>query len=245
MSKLDHLRQRVRPLLDLSSPAEAAFAYYALYHDPRRTQLYAHPEGAHVEGFVAICQTGRDLFRSVVALYAPTPTTARELLRALALGRPYTVVAPPYLGAAIDSGMDLNERVATPHVYELDPRRFEPLINVLVVTERGPGGLPRFLIRSGGETVAQAGVNWASPHFAELAVQTAPAARRRGWGRAVLAACSNWAVQSSRRALYVVEPQNAPSIALAESVGYVRTGARLSIAAGTVKQITEKGERDT
>jgi len=97
---------------------------------------------------------------------------------------------------------------------------------VLVVAEQGLGGLPRFVIRSQGEVAAEAGVNWSSPHFAELFVHTKPAARERGWGRAVMTACTTWVVRSTRQPVYIVNETNGPSTALAEAVGYVDTGAR-------------------
>ena len=112
------------------------------------------------------------------------------------------------------------------HVYRLDLFRFQPSINVLVVVEQGLGDRPRFVIRSQGEIAAEAGINWASPHFAEIFVRTMPAAQGRGWGKAVVMACTTWVVRSSRQPLYVVNKSNGPSIALAEAVGYVDTGAR-------------------
>ena len=121
--------------------------------------------------------------------------------------------------------MDIGEPEIN-HIYKLVLFRFRPTPNVLVVAEQGLEGRPRFVIRSQGETVAEAGVNWHSPHFAEVCVHTAPAARRRGWGRAVLTACTTWAVRSARHPLYIVNEGNEPSIALAEAVGYVDTGAR-------------------
>ena len=48
------LRDRVRPLLNVSAAADALAVYYALYHDPARTQLHVR-DGAtgRPEGFVA------------------------------------------------------------------------------------------------------------------------------------------------------------------------------------------------
>ena len=156
----------------------------------------------------------------------PDARVAVELLRqALVPGRPYTLITTPDLREAVAEVVDI-ERPQVNRIYKLDLFRFQPLINVLVVTEQGLGGRPRFVIRSQGEVAAEAGVNWHSPHFAEVFVHTAPAARRRGWGRAVLTACTTWVVRSARQPLYVVGEGNGPSIALAEAVGYVDTGAR-------------------
>jgi hypothetical protein len=127
------------------------------------------------------------------------------------------------------------EQAEINHLYQLELIRFQPIINVLVVTEEGVGGLPRFVIHSQDAVAAEAGLNWASPHFAEVFVNVVPEARERGWGRSVLAACTMWAVHSARQPLYVTNEANAPSIALAGSVGYVDTGAREFVGEGVCK----------
>ena len=224
---LESLRLKVRPLLHFSTPGDALFVYYAFYHDPRRTRLYVHQDSAgHTDGFVAVCQTGQRLFQPTVVLRTPDARVAVGLLRqALVPGRPYYLITTPDLRDAVAEVVDI-EQPETNRVYHLDLFRFRPSINVLVVAEQGVGRRPRFIIRSQGEIVAEAGVNWHSPHFAELFVHTAPAARRRGWGRAVLTACTTWVVRSAGQPLYVVNEGNGPSIALAEAVGYVDSGAR-------------------
>jgi hypothetical protein len=221
------LRLRARTVLHLSDPADAVYAYYALYHDPRRTRLTIHEnEAGHADGFVAVCQTGQRLFQPTVALRALNGDVAADLLRqALVPGRPYYVIAALSLRDGVARVVDI-ERPEINRVYKIDLFNFDPLINVLVVTEEGLGGLPRFVIRSRDEIVAEAGMNWASPHFVEVFAHTELAARGRGWGQAVLTACTTWAVRSARQPLYVVDETNEASIALAESVGYVDTGRR-------------------
>jgi len=227
VTNLERLRLRVRPLLHFSAPGDALAVYYAFYHDPRRTSLTVHENDAgRADGFVAICQTGQRLFQPTVVLRTPDARAAVELLRqALIPGRPYYLVTTPDLRDVVAEVVDVT-RPEVNHVYKLDLLRFQSTINVLIVAEQGMGGRPRFVIRSQGEVVAEAGVNWSSPHFAGVYVQTVPAARQRGWGRAVLTACSTWGVRSARQPIYVVHEENGPSITLAESVGYVDTGAR-------------------
>jgi RimJ/RimL family protein N-acetyltransferase len=227
MANLEQLRLKVRPLLHFSDPADALYVYYAFYHDPRRTQLHVQEDDdGHAEGFVAICQTGHRLFQPTAALRATRADAAVELLRqALVPGRPYYLITTPDLrDAAIDI---LNiEQPEMNRIYRLDLSRFRPKINVLVLAEQGLGNRPRFVIRSQGEIAAEAGVNWHSAHFAEVFVRTTSAARGRGWGRAVLAACTAWAVRSARQPIYVVDEENEPSIRLAQATGYVDTGSR-------------------
>ncbi len=224
---LETLRAQVRPLLSLSAPADALYVYYALHHDPQRTRLYVHTGASgRADGFVAVCQTGQRLFQPTVILRTPSAQAAVELLRkALVPGRPYYLITTPDLRDAVAEVVTI-EQPQHNRLFTLDLARFEPQINVLVVAEQGLYGLPRFVIRSGGEIAAEAGINWHSPHFAELAVVTRPTAQRRGWGRAVVSACTQWVVQSARRPLYVAEEHNTASMALADAVGYVDTGVR-------------------
>jgi GNAT superfamily N-acetyltransferase len=236
VTDLEQLRLKVRPLLHLSDAADALPAYYAFYHDPRRTRLHVHENAdGRTDGFVAVCQTGQRLFQPTVVLRTPNAEAAVELLRqALVSGRPYYLVTTPDLRDAVAEVVHI-ERLEINRVYRVDLSRLRPIVNVLVVRERGLADLPRFVVRSQGEIAAEAGLNWHSPHFAEVFVRTEPNAQGRGWGRAVLMACTTWVVRSARQPLYVVEERNEPSIALAETTGYVDTGAREFAGEGVCK----------
>jgi GNAT superfamily N-acetyltransferase len=236
MADLQALRLKARIMLHLSDPVDALYAYYALYHDPQRTRLTIHEDAeGHTDAFAAVCQTGQRLFQPTVALRARNERAAADVLRqALIPGRPYYVITTPDLMDAVAQVVDV-EQAEINHLYTLEPIRLQPIINVLIVTEEGIGGLPRFIIRSRGEIASEAGFNWVSPHFAEVFVHTHPDARERGWGRSVLAACTTWAVRSARQPLYVVNEANEPSIALAEASGYVDTGAREFAGEGVCK----------
>ena len=57
--------------LSLTEPRDALAAYYALYHDHRRTQLWLHFDRRdRIDGLMAVCQTGFDLFQPTVVLRA-------------------------------------------------------------------------------------------------------------------------------------------------------------------------------
>lgn len=234
----ENLRLKVRSLLRLTEPADALAVYYALYHDPRRTALYVHENAdGRADGFAAVCQTGQRLFAPTVVLRTAEKQAAVTLLReALAPGRPYYLVTTPDLREAVAEVVSI-EQVEINHIYRLDLSRFQMSINVLVVAEPGLGDLPRFVIRSQGEVAAEAGLNWALSHFAEVFVRTMPEAQRRGWGGAVLTACTLWVVRSARQPLYVVGEENVVSIALAETTGYVDTGAREFAGEGVCKPL--------
>ncbi len=223
---IHELRAQVRHLLDPSSPADAPTAYYALYHNPARSALYTTTdEDGAATGFVGVFQTGIDLFRPLVTLHCAEADHAAELLaRALTPERPYIFFAKmsqlPLVG---DQFHFEQHRVL--RLYRLDPRRFGPELNVLVELKTAPDGTPRAVIGT-HEAQAVAGVNWQSPEFAEIYVQTDPEVQRRGWGRSVTAAVTQAVLESGRIPLYLVEMDNDPSRALAESLGYVDTDAR-------------------
>lgn len=236
MADLESLRLRVRSLLDLSAPADAVPAYYTLYHDPPRTHLTVHEDvTGQVDGFVAVCQTGQRLFQPTVVLRTPSAEAAVELLRqALVPSRPYYLITTPDLREAVAEVVDI-EQPQLNRIHRLELVRFEPRINVLVVTEQDLSGRPRFVIYSQGVVAAESGANWYSPHFVEVFVRTAPAAQGQGWGRAVLTSCTTWVLRSARQPLYIVDERNEPSIALAQAVGYVDTGAREFAAEGVCR----------
>jgi ribosomal protein S18 acetylase RimI-like enzyme len=233
MMTFDERRARVERLLDLHAPVDALYAYYALFHDADRTQIYLHEDArGAVDGFVAVCRTGQRLFVPTVVLRTLDTRVAVDLLReALVPGRPYAVVTTSDLRDVVGQVLDI-ERAEIHHLYRLDLARFRTLLNVLVVRESAPTGAPRFVIRSQGQVMAQAGLNWQSPYFAELFVHTEPAARGRGWGRAVATACTTWVLRAGKQPLYVVDSENDAGIGLARAIGYVDTGVREFAAEG-------------
>ncbi len=221
-----------RYLLDDSSIVDAPTAYYALYHDARRSEVRVRlrPSG-RADGFVGRFQTGHDLFRPLVTMRCRTADTAADLLAELLTpGRPYLFFASGNQLAYLGGSFAL-ETQRVMHIYYLESKRFRPQINVMVVEKPTPGGLPRFEIHADG-LAAVAGINWQSPGFAEVYVHTEPAARRRGWGQAVVTACTEYILRRGRLPLYLVEMDNEESLALAEAVGYVDSGAQQVYAEG-------------
>jgi hypothetical protein len=235
-ASLDRLRAAARPLLDERSPADALAVYYALHHPADRTELFVYPDAAtasaRVEGFLVRARTGMDLFRPLVTLRAAGEAAAHALLeRGLVPGRPVYLTVPE--SHAIWVNKYLNVSDAELHrIYRYDAQRYEPEINVLVVTSQAPDGLPRCEIRAGDRAGAVAGVNWQSPRFAEVYVYSEPAVRGRGWGKSVVQALVGLILKAGRTPLYVVAEDNAYSIRLAETVGFVDTGRREYVGQG-------------
>jgi GNAT superfamily N-acetyltransferase len=129
------------------------------------------------------------------------------------------------LQPAVEAAMDV-EQAEIHRVYRMRLSRYAPRINVLVVPITNPDGSRRFVIRSQDEVAAESGINWRSPHFAEVYVWVVPEAQGRGWGKSVLESCVSWIFRSGAQPLYVVAEENRASIRLAESVGFVDTHAR-------------------
>jgi GNAT superfamily N-acetyltransferase len=216
-------------------------AYYALWHDERRVSLILHrgPSG-RTNGFVAVCQTGRDLFVPLVVLRA-LPNDVGDLLQgALTPGRPYTSVTSPGLQDAVEATLTLSS-MQTNVVYELDAEAYRPVINVMVE----PGSSPfRHEIRVQDQVVAAAGVNWHTDRFADMYVYTDPEVRGRGWGKAVGAACVKDILSARLLPLYTVGEDNVPSRRLAESLGFGDRGAREFECEGYLSARDEQGRGD-
>ncbi|MBN1658780.1 MAG: GNAT family N-acetyltransferase [Anaerolineae bacterium] len=245
LNELNEKRREVRRLLSPADPADALTSYYALWHDPRRTQITLHRDAqGHTDGFLVVAQTGADLFRPLVVLRAPHDDAPAAqgvvvLMRSvLAPNRPYQVIVPLTLASAVRRAMTVTSSRLT-YVYRLDPARFEPVINVLVRRVDPPGddnppgsGNFRFEIESQGQVMAMSGTNWRSPVFAEVFVYVHPRARGRGWGRSVVSACSHALLEERLRPLYMVEEGNSASQRIAEALGYADTGMRNFVGEG-------------
>jgi ribosomal protein S18 acetylase RimI-like enzyme len=232
-ASLDQLRAVVRPLLDERSPKDALAAYYALYHSADRTELFVYPASAQAgaaRGFLVRARTGMDLFRPLVTARLADDETALALFeQGLIAGRPAYLTMPEGMIRWVNKYLQVSDPELH-RIYRFPPERYEPQINVLVVTSTAADGQPRCEIRSGERTGAVAGINWQSPQFAEVYVYTDPEVRGRGWGKSVVRALVGLILKTRRVPLYVVAESNEYSIRLAEAVGFQDTGYREFIA---------------
>jgi hypothetical protein len=224
------------PLLNLRSPADATAAYYALDHPAARVELFVEYAGNGTpRGFLAVAQTGFDLFRRLVVPFAAHPLgLVRMLQEALRPGQPVLLMLPNEQEAWIDGLVDLTEaRVLD--VFRLHTSSFQPVLNVMVVAGEAPDGGSRFEIRAASGARASAGTNWRGPHYAEVYVETDSEARARGFSRSVLAAIAGQLLSERRIALYRIDELDTAAQAEAFEVGFRRTGERSLLAQAALR----------
>lgn len=231
MTDLTASRRAIRHLLDEHSPADAAASYYAFYHPDGQTQLLPYPAAAErAQGYVALSRTGLDLFRPLLTMRLPIQNMAAStevIYQDLVPGTAVILLCPnaylPLLRALFEIHSEEHLDVLV-----LDRSRFEPIINVLVSSSTGPNGLPRFIIRNTNsreqEVVASSGINWQTPYFADISVNTSPGQQRQGWGKSVAAAMVQYLLSNGRTPLYAVAPQNTASQQLARSIRFTSKG---------------------
>jgi RimJ/RimL family protein N-acetyltransferase len=208
-------------------PSDALTSYFALEHDPRRTRLFARTnDKGRTLAFVAISQTGLDLFRPLAVMRGEDMTALQDVLReALASRRQYLFNAPPTLQPDLETVAQLHGESVNA-IYSLSAEDFKPVVNILVQNSRTPDGLLRASIRTrDGSNAAEAGTSWISSRYAEIFVHVIEAARHRGLGKSVVSAVSAQVLEMNRTPLYVCATSNTPSQRLAERLGYRNTGA--------------------
>ncbi|MCL4505840.1 MAG: GNAT family N-acetyltransferase [Chloroflexi bacterium] len=219
------IRTQITALLT-SQPSDALAAYFALEHDARRTRLTVRTDArGRAVAFVAVCQTGIDLFRPLVVMRGDDTVALHTALHeALSPGRQYLFSAPVTLRTDIDQVANLYSETIN-KIYTLARPDFKPIVNILVQTNRSPEGLLRVGIRARDESwAAEAGTTWISSRYAEVYVRVVEAARNRGLGKSVVSALSAQLLDMNRIPLYSVAEDNIPSQRLALRLGYRDTG---------------------
>jgi GNAT superfamily N-acetyltransferase len=86
-----------------------------------------------------------------------------------------------------------------------------------------------FVIAADGEIVSAAFVSDLHDGGGNIAVGTRPEHRRRGYGRAVVAAAASWCHERDTVPVYWADLANRPSIALAESLGFLRVAEEIAV----------------
>jgi len=226
---LNQRRRAIQHLLS-DSPADAAAAYYAFEHPDGKSSVLPYPvEAERAEGFVTFSRTGLDLFRPLLTMRLPISdleTSAAVSHNAIQPETAVIIQAPATYLPLLQALFDV-QTIEHFYLYTLNPSRFEPIISVLVTQTTGPNGLPRFVVRSQQDDriIASAGINWQSPRYASLSVNTDASQRRQGLGISVLSAIVQYVLGNGRSPLYEVNTNNIASQHLADPVGFSNSGA--------------------
>lgn len=224
----DLTRQRASAAQLLTpGPADAVTWYFALEHDPNRTRLSTRLNAAgHPSAFVAVCQTGFDLFRPMVVLRGDDSAALRDALREVLIPRrQYLFTALPSARPDLEACCELHDP-AIHIIYALHADAFKPVLNILVQTNQTSDGQIRAVIRGrDGSTAAESGTLWISSRYAEIFVSVHESLRGRGLGKSVVSAVTARVLQMGRTPLYVTRPDNLASVRLAQRLGYHDTGS--------------------
>ena len=227
---------RVRIANSLHQPIAAQDAlahHYAVEYDARRTKLFAMPERPRLgpsDGqltWAAVCQTGMDLFRPLLIARSSSDAELASVLKAVLIpGRQYLFSLPPDLKSKLERSCSLHGEQSN-LIYVLSRESFQPVVNILVQGSMTPDAKLRATIRArDGSAAAEAGTNWQGARFAEVFVQVAEGARRRGLGKSVLSAVCAQLFEMGRTPILLAGGENVASQRLATRLGFQDTGAR-------------------
>lgn len=237
---LTYFRDNARKLLNEFDAADGLATYYTMYHEPRRTTIAIHrASDGSLDGFLTQCLTGIDLFRPLVTMrLRGAGAAARGLIaESLVPGRPYMLIVPERVMESTAPHLDVAHAERT-NILRLEPARYRAEMNALIVHTEDVAGHPRVEARDGRAVLGSAGVNWRSSLFADVYVTVDPAAQRRGVGRSLVNALVGDLLKLKVTPLYTVAESHAESLALAEAVGFIDTGAR-EIAASVQVPVTD------
>lgn len=205
---------------------DALTSYFALEHDTRRVKLHLRTAASgRTLAFVAVCQTGLDLFRPLVVMRGDDSSALRDALKeALAPRRQYLLSAPPTLQPDITALCELSGDSVNA-IYTLNAANHTPVVNIMVQTSSTPDGMLRASVPArDGTNAAEAGTSWISTRFGEVFVQVAETVRGRGLGKSVVSAVCTNLLQRKRTPLYITRTDNVASRKLAERLGFQDTG---------------------
>lgn len=113
--------------------------------------------------------------------------------------------------------------------FELTSSPVVPAVPDGVYVDVRDGSEPCAEVRAGGETVSFASLNdFEIDGRAEINVMTEERFRSRGYASLGVASLCDALVKKGTTVLYVTDTDNAPSLRVAEKVGFIRTGRRFS-----------------
>jgi hypothetical protein len=223
-------RQQLASLIDPFSAADALAAYYALEHPEDKVRLFGYASGSgDPRGFLAVAQTGLDLFRPLVVPFVATPEILIRLLRdALRPGQSILLQLPAEQVGWLDGEVEILDEHSL-ELLRVEPSAYEPILNVLVVESSTPSGQPRYVINNAHGLSAAAGVNWRGSRYAEVYLEADDRARGSGLTRSVLSALVGRLLGERIIALYRVETDRISLKTEAFHLGFRPTGVKTSL----------------
>lgn len=223
---LTQLRTSAVTLLS-TKPGDALASYFALEHDERRTKLFVREDENHrAVAFVAVCQTGIDLFRPLVVARGDDSVAVRGLLKeALSPRRQYLFSVPVTMRNDLAAVASLHGESIN-NVFSLSALDFDPVVNVMVQSSETPDKQLRAVIKTRENTnAAEAGTSWVSKLYAEVFVTVLAAVRRRGLGKSCVSKVCELLLDKQKTPIYVTAQDNVASRKLAERIGFKDTGS--------------------
>lgn len=238
-------RQQLARLINPAAAGDALAAYYALSHPAGKVQLWSYAPGeGSPTGFLVQARTGFDLFRPLIIPHVAQAAALHSLLgTALVPGHPVLIMLPASQREGLEAVLDLTD-ARSYEMLRLEPRRLEPVINVLIQSATTPDGLPRFEIRSGDSVAVTAGVNWIGETFAEVYLHSASAEIAAGKVRSVLSAIAGHLLHERRVALLQVASDQEALRSVAITLGFRATGDRLLHAQAVLRGDQAHGPHD-
>jgi hypothetical protein len=223
-------RSDLEPLLNRYSVEDAMVAYYALDHPANKTRLFGYfDSGEKPTDFLVIAQTGFDLFLPLVVPFISERKAFKYLIQtALSAQRHYLVTMPLDQSDMLEGVVDVTE----PRVFDihrLDLAFYDRVMNILAVRNENSSGWPRYEIASRRGGFAAAGVNWLSPHAAEIYTDADEEGRNRGFVTSVLSHIIEELMNEDRMILHRLDVEDARGYVDAFSVGFRPTGVRTLI----------------
>ena len=238
-------RDSLRSLIDVRSAADALASYYGLVHECDRVQLYGYYRNNHsLSGFMAVAQTGIDLFRSLAIPFVGTQQGLLELvLGGLQPGRHYLLYLPVEQQEYLIGTAELTS-LEVSNLLRLDTRGFEPVLNVLIERRHTPDGLPRYEIKS-SNGFAAAGINWQTEHAAEIYAEGDVPGYRRGFTKAVLGGLISQLIHDRLTVFLRVPDDDYRSFEDAFDLGFKPTGVRQLFADVFIAKDTKVAAEDS
>jgi hypothetical protein len=220
-------RQLIAKLVDHSSPTDALVAYYGIDHPAERSKVFGWFAGSGaLLSIMVVAQTGMDLFRP---LFVPFVARHERFSAMIALAMDSHSDGLITMPLEQKAWLEGSVKVASEQVlelYRLDPREFEPILNVLVVESGSAKMLPRYEIKSGEQVQAAAGMNWVGRKFAELYLQFESGVQRRQFPHSVLSAASSFLLDQGRIPLLRLKQDDDRAKEVALESGYRLVGHR-------------------